>query len=147
MATSVRESIVSSIITRLETILTANGYETNLGSNVFDWKVTDVQESELPCVIVKDTSEDVETRGGNHLHRLQIELEAKAPGVDRSIPRKIIADVQKAIGVDPNFDNQVYKTEPVENETLSLEQQNKVFSSIVIKFIVNYSTLAFQPYQ
>lgn len=144
---SIRESIVASIITRLETILTANGYQTNLGNNIFDWKVIDVQEADLPCAIVKDTSEDVETKGGNHLHSLQIEVEAKSPGVDRAIPRKIIADVQKAIGVDPNFDSQVYRTEPVENETLDFEQQNKVFSSIIIKFVVNYATLAFQPYQ
>lgn len=147
MATSVRESIVASIITRLQTITTINGYETNLGSNVFDWKVIDVQESDLPCVTVKDTSEDVEVRGRNHLCRLQIELEAKAAGVDKSIPRKVLADVQKAIGVDPNFDNQVTSTEPVENETLDFEQQNKVFSSIIMKFVVNYATLAFQPYQ
>ena len=147
MATSVRESIVASIITRLATITTANGYETEIGSNVSDWKVTDAQESDLPCITVKDPSEDVETRGGNHLCRLQIELEAKVAGVDRAIPRKVLADVQKAIGVDPNFDNQVTLTEPVENETLDFEQQNKVFSSIIMKFVVNYATLAFQPYQ
>ena len=125
MAKSIRQSIVESIIARLQTITVANGYETNLGSNVFDWKLSAVQEGSLPCVALRDTNETIERRGGNHLHTLSNELEAKADGSD----------------------SQVYNTDPVENEQLDFEAENKEFSTINMTFSVKYSTLAFQPYQ
>jgi hypothetical protein len=147
MAKSIRQSIIESVIARLQTITTVNGYETNLGSNVFDWKVIDVEQSALPCVIVKDTTETITTRGGNHNCVLSIELEAKSFGSDKEVVRNIIADMIKAIGVDPNFDAKVYGTTPVENETLDFEHHDKLYSTISMNFEVKYSTLAFQPYQ
>ncbi len=146
MATSIRQSIIDSIITRLQTITIANQYETDLGNNVFEWRETDIELLDLPCVVLRDPSESVVARGGNHHYSLEIELEAKSLASDTALVRNIIADITKAIGVDPNFDSLVYQTTPVENETLEIEHKGKLFSSITMKFEVNYSTQAFKPY-
>lgn len=48
MADSKRQKIVDAIKTRMAAILTAGGYETNLGQNVFEWE-THMQEEDIPA--------------------------------------------------------------------------------------------------
>lgn len=147
MADSIRQQIVDAILTRMQTILIVNGYETDLGNNVFEWRTTDLQESELPGLIVRDVSEDVAVRGGNHVCTLNIEVEAKASGTtSATVIRDIIADITKAIGTDINFSNLVQETEPVENESLGFEQKDKKFSGATMRFNCVYVTNAFDPY-
>lgn len=152
MADSIRQQIVNSLTTRLEGILVNKGYETNLARNIFEWRTTDFQESELPGLVVRDTNEDVVVRGSNHEYTLTFELEAK---IKNSPPtalttaiesRKVIADIIKAIGVDPNFDDLVQDTRPVSNDSLNLEQKDKKVASLIMKIEIRYLTKRFSPF-
>ncbi len=146
MADSIRQQIIDALKTRLEDVTTINVNETEVGSNIFEWRTTDWQESELEGINIRDTNESVEVRGGNHACSLDIELEAKvAAGTSPAKSRAVIADVTKAIGSDPRFGGLVQHTTPVENE-MDIEQKDKKFSTILMKFNLKYVTKAFSPF-
>ena len=147
MAASVRQSILNAIKTRLQSITVVNGYETDIGSNVNMWHTTDFQETELPAIDLRDPAEEVETRGGNHICTLTIEIEAKVSGSASDITmRDIIADIIKAVGTDPTFGGLTQDTKPVSNDSLGFGQNSKKIASIVMTFEARYITKKFSPY-
>ncbi len=147
MADSVRQQVIDAIITRIKTITTANGYETDVGNSVFEWHTTDFAEADLPVIDVRDTSESVEVIGGHHANTLNVEVEVKTLGIagDTEI-RDIIADISKAIGTDTSLGSLVQNTRPVNNEILSAGQQDKKIYSVIVGLEVQYRTKAFSPY-
>ncbi len=48
MADSKRQQIISAIKTGLQSITIANGYETDLGSSIYEWRLAEYQSMELP---------------------------------------------------------------------------------------------------
>ena len=105
MADSKRQKIIDAIKTRMEGILIANGYETNLGQNVEDWKVN-WNEEDLPALAICDTVEAVEFANNQPTATkdmcvlpvmLRVFLKSDTPA---KIARKYQADLTKAIGVD-----------------------------------------------
>lgn len=146
MVDSIRQKIVDDFKTRMQTITTGNGYETNLGSNIFVWRTEDWQESELPGGDIRDGDEDVEVVDDLHIFTLDMELEVKVSGtVSRADIRKIIADVTVAVGVS-KFSSYILTAIPVSNETPDFDKKDKLFGSIIMKFQVTYTTGAFDPY-
>ncbi len=147
MAESIRQQIMSALKTRMQTITTGNGYVTNIGSNVFEWRTTDFQVSELPAMDIRDTGEEVEVRGGNHIYTLTVEIESKVSGATSGADmRDIMADIIKAIGTDTGFSNLVQDTKPVQNESTGLGQNDKKIGSILMTFEMRYLTKAFTPF-
>ncbi len=146
MANSIRQLIVDAIVTRMQSITTVNSYETELGANVYEWRTTDLQASELPCVIIKDASETVVVKGSVHEYTLPIELEIKATGSDMTVIRDALADVIVAVGTDPGWGSLVVRTIPVENETLDFDQQDRKYSTTILKLELTYRTKPFQPF-
>lgn len=145
--TSIRQQILTAIKTRLQTITVANGYETDIGSNVNVWHTTDFQETELPAIDLRDPAEEVETRGGNHICTLSIEIEAKVSGTTSDVSmRDIIADIIKAVGIDSTFSGLVQDTRPVSNESFGFNQNSKKVASITMKFESRYIIKKFSPY-
>ncbi|GAF85152.1 unnamed protein product [marine sediment metagenome] len=148
MPDSVRQQIINAFKTRLGTVLIAGGYETDLGSNVFEWKTAEWQESEMPGVDVRDPSEAGVIRGGDHEFALSIELEVKVTGTTSpSQVRDIIGDIITAIGTDPGFGGLVQGFEPVQNPSMGFDQKDKTFGSILLNFDLRYLTKAFTPFE
>ncbi len=142
-----RQSIVNQLTFLLSTITVNRGFKTDLGLNVFEWKGNNFQESELPGVDIRDISEDVEVKGGRHLYKLQIEIEAKVSATTSTQDaRSVMADITTLIGRNFNLNNLAHKITPVDNELLDFEKGNKSFGTILLRFEVEYATKAFQPY-
>ena len=99
MATPIRQTLIDNIKTQLQTITTGNGYETNLGSNVFEWRETPLQQSELPGIVIRDPSNQQTKTFGKHESVLKLEIEIYTQGLP-VVTRKAIADVIKCIGVE-----------------------------------------------
>ncbi len=138
---------MTALITRLQTITVSNGYETDIGSSVYEWRVMNFEETELPAMDVRDKGETVEVRGGNHDYTLSIEIETRVSGSTAATTmRDIIADVMKAIGTDSSFNSLVQNTKPVQNEIVEIDQKDKRISSVLQTFEVKYLTKAFKPY-
>lgn len=108
MADSKRQKIVDAIVARMETITTANGYTTNIGANVHDWRVN-FQDDELPAVSVCDLIADAAQVSGRadpretvHLMSVQIRIYA-AKGDDPANIRNMLKDVMRAIRQDDRW--------------------------------------------
>jgi hypothetical protein len=147
MPDSRRQQIIDQIKTLLATITVANGFKTNTGSNVFEWKGIDFQDTELPGVDVRDPSEDVENRGSNHVYTLTVDIEAKvSASTSTNQAREVLADIQTLMGSNQNLGGLAHLVRPVQNELLDFEHANNKFGSVSIRLEVVYATIAFQPY-
>lgn len=145
--TSIRQQLIDALETRLKTIQVANGYETDIGLNVNVWHTTDFQESELPAIDIRDVSESVEVRGGNHICTLTVEVEAKVSGSTSGVTmRDILADIIKAVGTDSTFTNLAQDTRPLQNDSFGFGKQDKSIASIQMTFEMRYLVKAFKPY-
>jgi len=142
-----RQQIVEALDNLLKTILTTNGYETNLGRNVFEWRATPLIENEMPGVVWRDTADTVDLTIGQHQHNLTFEILLFAQGQTApSTIRKMMADVVKAIGSDLTLGGLVEDIKP-QSENMGTEQAEKFNAVAVISFIVIYTTEPFNPYQ
>lgn len=146
MADSIRQQIIDAFAARLQTITTGNGYETNLGSNITQYRTEDWQESELPGGDITEGEESIVASGTDHIFTLPLSLAIKVSGAASIADvRKVIADVTKAIGVS-KFSNLIETMTPVSNEEPDFDKRDKLFGGITMNFEVNYRTRAFDPY-
>jgi len=148
---SIRQLIVNAVDTRLKGILTAAGYETNLGQHIFWWRTNDFSEDELPAANCRDTDCDDSnaTIGviGYHQHALKMEvdlIEADGASTPSSI-RKLIADLQKAIGVDTTWGKLAERTNPI-NSPINIDQADKTIGSATVTFTIDFKTRKWDPY-
>lgn len=154
MADSIRQLIITALDTRLKTILVSGGYATNLGWNVFEWRSTDLQESELPALIYRDISSGealaITIMGASSKREYPLDVEIEVKGADGSTTpaqmRSMIADVIKAIGTDPTFGGLADMTEYNGDET-SVLQEDKIMGSTLMRFRIIYRTKIWNPYE
>lgn len=147
MANPRRQRIVEELISIFQKITKLYGHKTNLGSNITEWKTTNTQEEDLPCMDVRDTSEEVEVKGSLHYYKLTIELKAKVQAsTSTQVAREVIADVITIMGKNCTVNGLAYNVTPIENELLDFEKADKKFGTISLQFTVWYRTKAFQPY-
>ncbi len=98
-----RQAIVDAVRTRLATILATNGYNTDIGRHVFEWKVTAFADSDLPAVAFRDTDPEIrELTGGMQDVSLPVEfiIGAASGATTMQVVRAAIEDVLSAINSD-----------------------------------------------
>ena len=149
---SKRQLICNKVDTRLKTILIANGYNTDLGKNVFEWRDNPIDESELPALGWRDVSEDDSNAStgtiGYHNHVLTMEFKvatAKGKTTAQEI-RALLADVIKAVGVDQTWDGLAIRTDPVSNE-MQVEEAETIIGGVTITLTITYQTKKWNPYE
>ncbi len=59
MAADRRDAIVDAVMARMETIKTANGYNTDAGGRVTRWRATEPSESACPTIDVRDPAREL----------------------------------------------------------------------------------------
>jgi len=109
MSTSLRQQIFSAVETRFKNILIANGYQTNIGNAVLEWRnYVGVTIPEFPCIIIGDTKEESNIKGigtaSNQERTLTINYTIMNTGTDPvaiiTALRQMKADMEQAILVD-----------------------------------------------
>jgi hypothetical protein len=147
VADTVRQDIIDAVDARLKAILVSNGYETDVGSNVFDWHAEPLEEDDLPALIYRDTS--VETTVdtiASFSHRMILSIMA---AVTSSTPmttiRKIIADIDKAIGVDHTFGGLALMTERISDES-GIEINERKYAGCQIVYAITFRTSGWNDY-
>jgi hypothetical protein len=152
MADSKRQQIVSAIKTRLQGITVANGYETDLGNAIYEWRLSAYQSTELPGADLRDTTETVGVTVGSHEHKMTAEV--KVLGSTSSLPadiRKRLADVVKAAGTDLTWGGLAEDTAAAGQDLIEAEV-NITGTGLVkvcaasVRFEVSYTTAPFNPY-
>lgn len=149
MAAGKRQLICDAFKARMQTILVANGFETNVGQKVFEWKTAAFTDAELPGLTFRDKKTKTEQRVGNiHHHEMTMEVAAMAADghATPATMRKLAADIIKAVGADRKFGGLVFNSDPGEDE-LRIEQEGKTVGAIKLSFVLHYRTENFNPYQ
>lgn len=151
MPTPRHQLVIDAIKTRFAAITVANGYATNLGEKLFEWReMESFDSSELPAINLKDPQgETVQALSGVHDHKLTIWAEllwANRSNIAADV-RLMIADVQKAIGVDRRWGGIARDTDPQGFEILVQQNSGAVnVGGCRFKFDVTYRTKSFDPY-
>lgn len=158
MADSIRQKLIDQIETRLATITTGNGYETNAGNNVAVWR--DLRKAPFPggnldAINVKDGS-SVEDRAdqaiGTTRHIVTVHVEfatqQSAIATDAHL-RKIMSDIIKAVGTDRRWndgsENLAWDTRIVSTD-LDVNQAEEIVGGGQVVMEIVFTTLDFDPY-
>lgn len=120
MADSKEQTIADAVIARMQTILTTNGYATNIGTTVEDSRPNWDQDDDLPATSVFTGTTKVEPNADNERFcirlmpvMIKVFFERLAtPTLTAQFARKAIKDVIKAVGTDQTFGNVVLMTRP-----------------------------------
>jgi len=137
-----RQTIINAVKTRLQTILTAGGYYTNLGSHVDELRVTVYQQSELPAVSIVETgNENLNELASNWIDQyLNIEFHITVSGNSSAADiRKAIYDVLKAIGTDDTWSGNAIQTHYV-NDELKKAGGEILSASAIVRIKIKYRT-------
>jgi hypothetical protein len=147
MADSVRQDIIDAIDTRMKAILITGGYETNIGQNVFDWRAEPLEEDDLPALIYRDLSVETEVVSfATFVHKMVFSIMvACASSTPMTTIRKIIADIDKAVGVDHTWGGLALMTERISDES-GVEINERKYAGCQIVFNVIFRTLAWNDY-
>lgn len=99
------QRIFDAVAARFATILTENGYLTNIGQNIFEWKAeTWNLATDSPGADLRDERIDDTLTFGLEIHKLRITARCITDGTASSdTVRSIKADVTTMIGTDPNW--------------------------------------------
>lgn len=151
MSDSKRQQIIDKIDTRLKTILTTGGYLTNAGQHVYPWLPEISEIADQIALVYRDPDENnsAATEGsiGYHRHELTIEIEIRcaAGSVTVETVRKVLADIETAIGTDPKWSALAQRTNPGSNR-IDTAQNSNIVSRATMNFVVVYQTKAWNPY-
>lgn len=114
-----------------------------LKDNIFAWKTTPIQSSEIPCLIYRDRTGTMEFGWGYCENKASVEIEIYADTPDEI--RGYIADLEKAIFTDDTWGNLAMYSELNTNE-MAIEQKENIFVATQILLTVTYRTVFGDPY-
>lgn len=150
-----RQSIIEAVKTRLETILIENNYKTDLGNNIYLWKLEPWEQAETPGAIIRDKGlERVGDQGnqmaGTSVYDLDLEIEigvslenesgTSEPGqIISETLRKCIRDVYEAFENDLTFGGLVMMCEQG-GDTMEITADEGVKGSATIQLTVRFFT-------
>lgn len=148
---TIRQRVVTALDTLFKTIKTTAGYQTNLGSNVFWWRDTPLQVSELPGLVCRDIAETTVRAVGQHEHILTVQaIISLESSDDGATVRKEIADITKALGtqVSPNVCLSGYAEDidPPDSEVIEVEHAGIKIYGMAVNIRIHYATAPFDPY-
>ena len=146
MADTIRQRIVDAIDTRFKAIKKTGGYATDIGNHVFWWKESTLQVSDLPGMNCRDKSPEKELGCGVEDNILPIEIEAGVSGSTTPAElRKIVADINKAIGVDETWGD-LAQTTDLKEDSISLTQNENKVGLVTLTMTIEYTLVRFDDY-
>lgn len=136
------QRIRSAIGSRLKLIRKVNGYRTDIGANVFTWRVAPIQFIELPCIIFFEDSNTQESGTiSTWRWRLNIKLHILLAegGVSHDEAVQMIQDVFDAIKIDTTWGELAVETEQP-SFSMFPEHDEKIIMKVEMSFDVIYDT-------
>lgn len=130
--------IVIAIINRLKAISISAGYFTDINNCIEDWQLTDIPISNLPCIEVKDISEESEIKGLADYRILNVEIIGRITISDMNTARNFQQDMESVMLNGPTYPKSVYLSRLIERSELSVDQNNKKVAMITMNYEVKY---------
>lgn len=139
---SQRQNIVNALKSRLQSIMVAGGYSSNLGSNVYEWRVKPLENANMPAIVFRDVRNSrVDGAIGRFTWALSSEIQIITSGsTAASDIRGMIADVYKAIGTDDKWGGLAITTEQPDSDEIDIEHTEKVYAGALIRLSILYAT-------
>jgi hypothetical protein len=143
---------MDAIVTRMKTIKTSGGYNSNLGTSVYEWR--DIENTpfgidELPALNMKDADVDIYTEViSQWSHYLNVTFEVycvHTKTIAKEI-RKLVEDVLKAVGTDPKFGiatvsyTDFEAVEGGKHMNIKIETNERDIARAIFKLVVLYRT-------
>lgn len=154
MADTKRQKIVAAVIARMQTIRTANGYQTEIGARVEEWaqRFDEAELEEQPSKAIlgvydlpdQVSKESLHSKGATHQLRVQVRIFITGATPAREL-RKMIGDVVAAIGADLTWGYLARDTEPG-SEGFIVPEESMQVAGAAVEFTVVFNTATFDPY-
>jgi hypothetical protein len=141
------KQILDEFKARMQTVLIANGYKTDMGSNIFVQKDTPFTDDEIEGMDItySDTPEQVI---GREIHRMDIECLCALSGNDTMANvENAKADVVTAIGTDRTWDGLAEETGIVTAEKAAVAVGENIYAGTRVRFTIEYTTENMNAYQ
>lgn len=137
-----RQSIINAIKARAATILIVNGYQTNIGGNVKEWHLTQLEPADLPAILISDPNEEADIQdvnSGHYTRKLHISLDVVLVEADRTAAkaRQAIEDVIAMIGKDPKWSGLARRSVPI-TEDVTVDKEGQQYGGAHMEFYVEY---------
>jgi len=146
MPETLRQQIVDAIEQRMKMIRQINGYETDIGENIFWWLESPLTIEDLPGMICRDRVNKRSAGLGIYDNTMQVEIEAKNEGsMGSEDVRNIIADIERVVALDETWGGLAFGTEIVEDEIM-VEQNEYTIAAVKLTLTIEYRTVRFDPY-
>jgi len=144
MAT-LRPRLLSALVTQLEQIRIPDGFATDAGQRVFEWRdalTEPVQPEEMECVVWRDTEEEVTPLSAAvHECRLSVEVLGFCSLGDLSAERAraLLGDLHQAIGLDPTLGGLALVMLP-QSAAIEIDRQNQRTAAARLRLVLVYRT-------
>lgn len=139
---STRQQIVTALDTLMKTIKVVNGYQTNAGLNVFVWRSTPLEQTDLPAILLRDTTDPIDAEGvtdrADHLLTVEFALYASGATADAA-SRTLVEDVLKALGTSPTLSGKCYDMRPTASNLVA-EHQDIRLAAASLTIQIRYRT-------
>ena len=169
MPSTVRQQIIDAVLTRLRTINvatvvsgSAGYYATNIGDKVYEWRdlstmpFDGANDSDLEALSLSDfeetASQEIKSAHDKEL-KLEVRFASNKDSTSESAAergRKIIADIEKCIGVDRYWTVSAVRlavdTRVPEKNEMSVEQSGRIVVAGRVIFAIKYRNRSFDPY-
>ncbi|DAB40802.1 MAG TPA: hypothetical protein CFH81_00400 [Sulfurovum sp. UBA12169] len=134
-----RHDIVTILISHLQQISSANGFYTEAGANVFEWRAKAIEDDLLPAIIVCDPEDNAVDDSQTLKHKLKIEIDiAVSSGKQTTMDMRMVSsDILKAFGLFEEEVSQVCRY--LGSETL-IEHKEKLYAGVRLEFEIEYQS-------
>lgn len=139
MADTIRQLIMSNLVTRFKNISLATGYSADYGY-IDEWRLTPLSVEEYPAIILVDSGQDKiehDRLKTDWWLNLTVSIFAKGDESPEQL-RNYQADVHKCLAVDLTCGGNAGDIEPVDDVTNFL-QKDDVYGNIDMHFRIFYS--------
>lgn len=143
MSSSIRQSIMDNIVTRLKAISTMSGYYADY-QFCDEWVLSALTEEELPAIVCRDESEDVLDYQFDKIVDWALHVTVSILVREDTAPttlRNYIQDIYRCIGSDLLCGGYATGIKPT-GDTITMEQEDSVYGVIDVNFDILYSSEA-----
>ncbi len=139
---STRQQIVDAVKARFVAITTGNGYDANV-QKLAEWQLTPFEAADLTAITISDPTEETlisDKNSGSYTRQLTIVADAVLTEADATAARArtLLADLVKAVGVDPTWSGLARYSLPVRAE-VKVDEAGQRIGGVRLEFIVEYS--------
>lgn len=139
---SQRSTIIAALVTRLQTITIANGYQIAIGTKVYRWRQSALPESGTPCILVNDTDIDRDCGVAINIARNNLTviitglLSGSATVTDAE---KLELDIIKCLHGYETVGGTATLMR-VDKSTIDIEQHENIGGGVRVNLIIEYDT-------